>query len=89
MHSRIKLVFIECCFDGLNGILSNFFFFWLTFLKGDALLWSLSQKHMKNFCNGLHCANQRLDQVDRGVFERFAKVGKVVGRFYNSNGHIF
>ena len=27
--------------------------------------------------------------MDGGVFERFAKVGEVVGRFYNSNCHIF
>ena len=65
-------------------------FFWLTFLKGDVLLLcSLSKKYLKNVFNGLHCAHQALDWVDGGVFERFAKVDEVVGRFYNSNRHFF
>ena len=86
VHSIFKLVFIACCFDGLNVILCEFF--WLTFLKGNILLWSLSQKHLKNFCNVLPCIHQSLNWVDSGVFEMFAKVGKVEGRFCSSNIHI-
>ena len=81
----IKLVLIACCFDGLNGILCDFFFFffWLTFFKGAVLL--------KISCNDFHCVHQALDWVDGGGFERFAKVIEVgeVGGFFNSNRHIF
>ena len=38
-------------------------------------------KTSEKYLYDLHCASQALDRVDGGAFERFAKVGEVVGRF--------
>ena len=88
VHSIIKLVFIACCFDGLNGIPCEFFLVNVFEGRCSSSVFTF-KKHLKNVFNGLHCAHQALDWVDGGVFERFAKVDEVVGRFYNSNRHFF
>ena len=87
VDSIIKLEFIACCFDGLNGIPSEFFL--ANFFVGDVLLRSLSQKHLENFLMAFIVLIRHWMGVDCGVFERFAKVGEVVGRFNNSNCHLF